>query len=462
MASAKIKKGDKVVVLSGKDKGKTGEVTRAMPKDGKVLVSGVNIATRHRKPSQANPQVRVRRASSEGLLSAPVGDTAPMGLELQGRRALVTGASGGIGNAIARALHAKGATWSSARVARTSWTELVAKLGDRAEAVEADLSDRASVESLVDRAGAIDVLVANAGVPAAGVYDTFTPDDEVDRALDVNLRAPMQLALALLPGMKEREAGHLVFIYLDLGQGRERRRLGLRRDQFGLRGWAIGLRDDLRGSGVGVTTVFPGFIWDAGMFHDSGTKLPSTVRTRTPDQVAKAVVKGIERDKGEIDVAPLSLRFGSVLTAVAPEFLSKMQIRLGSRKVAEPARVRARRQALAMARAPRLLPARLDAPPRARGARRRPALRPARARDRGARAAELRRHPPPHQGPRSPLPASRAHGEGVRDENLSAHARRPTRCWRTLRGCTSRCAGSCPRTRGRSRRGPRTPRSIPS
>ncbi len=56
MASAKIKKGDKVVVLSGKDKGKHGEVTLSMPKEGKVVVSGVNIATRHRKPTQTSPQ----------------------------------------------------------------------------------------------------------------------------------------------------------------------------------------------------------------------------------------------------------------------------------------------------------------------------------------------------------------------------------------------------------------------
>ena len=56
MAASKIKKGDTVVVLSGKDKGKTGEVVRAMPKEGKVVVSGVNVAVRHRKPSQANPQ----------------------------------------------------------------------------------------------------------------------------------------------------------------------------------------------------------------------------------------------------------------------------------------------------------------------------------------------------------------------------------------------------------------------
>jgi large subunit ribosomal protein L24 len=56
MASLKIKKGDKVVVLSGKDKGKHGEVTKAMPKDGKVVVSGINLITRHVKPTQANPQ----------------------------------------------------------------------------------------------------------------------------------------------------------------------------------------------------------------------------------------------------------------------------------------------------------------------------------------------------------------------------------------------------------------------
>ena len=59
--AAKIKKGDRVIVLSGKDKGKTGEVTQAMPKDGKVIVSGVNIAVRHRKPSQANPQGGIDR-----------------------------------------------------------------------------------------------------------------------------------------------------------------------------------------------------------------------------------------------------------------------------------------------------------------------------------------------------------------------------------------------------------------
>src|SRR5688500_18015143 len=61
MAAARIRKGDRVVVLSGKDKGKTGEVMRSIPKDSKVVVSGVNVAARHRKPSQANPQGGVER-----------------------------------------------------------------------------------------------------------------------------------------------------------------------------------------------------------------------------------------------------------------------------------------------------------------------------------------------------------------------------------------------------------------
>ena len=61
MAAQKIRKGDKVVVLSGRDKGKTGDVVRAMPKDGKVIVAGVNVATRHRKPTQTNPQGGLER-----------------------------------------------------------------------------------------------------------------------------------------------------------------------------------------------------------------------------------------------------------------------------------------------------------------------------------------------------------------------------------------------------------------
>ena len=69
MGAAKIKKGDEVVVLSGKDKGRTGTVQQVMPKDGKVLVEGINVATRHRKPSQANPQGGIERLPAPMHLS---------------------------------------------------------------------------------------------------------------------------------------------------------------------------------------------------------------------------------------------------------------------------------------------------------------------------------------------------------------------------------------------------------
>ena len=64
MAAAKIKKGDQVIVLSGKDKGRTGEVVKSLPKDGKVVVSGLNVAVRHKKPSQANPQGGLERSEA--------------------------------------------------------------------------------------------------------------------------------------------------------------------------------------------------------------------------------------------------------------------------------------------------------------------------------------------------------------------------------------------------------------
>ena len=64
MAAQKIKKGDRVIVLSGKDKGKTGDVTRALPKDGKVIVSGINVQVRHAKPTQTDPQGGLKRAEA--------------------------------------------------------------------------------------------------------------------------------------------------------------------------------------------------------------------------------------------------------------------------------------------------------------------------------------------------------------------------------------------------------------
>jgi short-subunit dehydrogenase len=255
-------------------------------------------------------------------------------VQLAGARALVTGATGGIGGAIARALHARGATVVLSGRREELLDELRAGLGDRAEVVVADLAERDGPARLAESAGAVDVLVANAGLPASGRVEDFDPD-EIDRSLDVNLRAPIQLTRALLPGMLERGRGHLVLVSSLSGKVASPRSGLYSATKFGLRGFAAGVREDVEPRGVGVTVVFPGFVSDAGFFAESGVKLPLWVGTRTPEQVAAAVVRGIERERAEVDVAPLSLRVGTRVAGLAPVTIARLQRRLGSERIAD-------------------------------------------------------------------------------------------------------------------------------
>jgi short-subunit dehydrogenase len=257
-----------------------------------------------------------------------------MPIDLDGARALVTGATGGIGQAIARALHARGSHVLLTGRRREVLDELAAELGDRAESLPADLSSADDVRDLVERAGRVDVLVANAALPGSGRIDSYSPD-QIDRALDVNLRAPMQLARAVVPAMVERGAGHVVLISSLSGKVASAQSGIYNATKFGLRGFGFALHEELRDTGVGTTTVFPGFIAEAGMFAESGTKLPPGVGMRKPEQVADAVVKGIEKDRAEIDVAPVGLRLGGWLFGVSPSLVAGIQRRLGGDKVAE-------------------------------------------------------------------------------------------------------------------------------
>ena len=251
---------------------------------------------------------------------------------LHGRRALITGASGGLGQAIARALHARGATVVLTARRADVLERLKGELEDRVEILAADLSDTEAVSGLPERAGRVDVLVANAGLPGSGPLLGFEPE-QIDRVLDVNLRAPVHLARSFAPAMVERGEGHLVFISSIAGKVANPGSSLYSGTKFGLRGFGFGLREDLRGTGVGVTTVFPGFINEAGMFHDTGMTLPRGVGTRSPEQVAAAVLKGIEGGRVEIDVAPLPQRAGGWIAGIAPSALAALVRRLGGQEV---------------------------------------------------------------------------------------------------------------------------------
>jgi short-subunit dehydrogenase len=255
-------------------------------------------------------------------------------MQLAGTSVLLTGASGGIGQAIARALGAQGARVILTGRRADALEDLRAALPAGAEVLTADLSQAGEAARLAERAGDVDVLVANAGLPASGAVVDFTPE-QIDRALDVNLRAPMQLARAFVPGMVERGRGHLVFVSSLAGKAPSARSGIYSATKFGLRGFAGGLREDLVGTGVGVSVVFPGFVSGAGMFAESGVKLPPGVGSRPPEAVADAVVRAVERDRAEIDVAPLGIRLGARAWGLAPSAIAGAQRRLGSEKLAD-------------------------------------------------------------------------------------------------------------------------------
>jgi short-subunit dehydrogenase len=252
-------------------------------------------------------------------------------MEISGSTVLLTGATGGLGHAIARALSAKGAQLILTGRRSDVLEPLASELGARALAV--DLSEASEVDRLLSEAGEIDILVANAALPASGLLDSFTLD-QIDRALDVNLRAPIAMAHALAPTMVGRGRGHILLMSSLSGKTGTAGSSIYNATKFGLRGFAMAMRAELHGTGVGVSAVFPGFIREAGMFAEAGVQLPTGVGTRSPQDVAKAVVHAIERNRGEVDVAPISLRLGSAFSGIAPELAATITRKTGGEKVA--------------------------------------------------------------------------------------------------------------------------------
>jgi short-subunit dehydrogenase len=256
-------------------------------------------------------------------------------MELSDRKALLTGATGGLGRAIAQALAGRGACLILSARDRAALEALATELpGDGHEVAPADLAEPGAAERLAEEAGAVDVLVANAGLPGAGWLTDFS-SEQVARALRVNLEAPMLLARALYPAMVERGSGQLVFIASLAGKAASPRTSIYNATKFGLRGFALGLRPDLAGTGVGVSLVSPGFVREAGMFAEAGAKPPPGMGTTSPEQVSAAVVKAIESNRVEIAVAPLTQRLGAHVALISPTIGVKAQSGSAGQKAAQ-------------------------------------------------------------------------------------------------------------------------------
>jgi short-subunit dehydrogenase len=253
-------------------------------------------------------------------------------MDLRDAKLLLTGATGGIGQALAVALAARGGEIVLTGRRTDMLEPLAKKLGGRA--IPADLADRDTIKDLLEAAGEIDVLVANAALPATGLLADYSIG-EIDRALDVNLRAPIVMAKLAGERMAARRRGHLVFISSLSGKTASGQASLYNATKFGMRGFALALREDLRPHNVGVSTVFPGYISDAGMFADSGATLPLGVGTRSPEAVARATVRAIEKNLAEVDVAPLSLRLIALFGGAAPGLAAAVQRRAGAEKITE-------------------------------------------------------------------------------------------------------------------------------
>lgn len=244
---------------------------------------------------------------------------------------LVTGASGGIGQAIARAFASRGARVTLSGRRRDVLEPLAEQLGGRV--IAADLASREDVDRLIQEVGRVDVLIANAGLPATG-HITELSQQQIDTMLEVNLRAPIALARGLIPGMVERGSGHLVFVSSLSGKAASPVSSLYNATKFGLRGFSLAVRGDLREAGVGCSVILPGFIGGAGMFADSRAKLPPGVGTKTPDDVALAVLSAVEHNRAEVSVAPLGLRLGASFASVLPSVAAAVTRLTGGDQVA--------------------------------------------------------------------------------------------------------------------------------
>lgn len=233
--------------------------------------------------------------------------------DLAGRTVLLTGASSGLGPHIARRLREEGCRLVLSARRRPELDALAREVGG-ARVITADLSRPGAAERLVEKAGDVDILVANAGVAAWGPLTELSVE-HIDTTLAVNVRALIVMTRLEVERMLARGGGHIVLMASLAGKVPAPGSSVYSATKFAVRGFGLALAAELQGTPVSVSVISPTFVAEAGMFADSGARVP--VRLVSPEQVAEAVYTAIRRDKVELVVAPVEQRaFGRVVSAV--------------------------------------------------------------------------------------------------------------------------------------------------
>lgn len=242
--------------------------------------------------------------------------------DLTGKTALVTGASGGIGGAIATALHGAGATVALSGTRVDPLNELAATLGDRAHVVPCNLSDREAVAALpktaVEAMGGLDILVNNAGVTKDNLFMRMK-DEEWDTVLDINLTSTMILMRAVMRGMMKARWGRIINISSIVGVTGNPGQANYAASKAGVIGMGKSVAHEVASRGITVNAIAPGFITTAmtdKLTDDQKSSLLTGVpmgRMGTSDEIAASALYLASEEAGYVTGQTLHVNGGMAM-----------------------------------------------------------------------------------------------------------------------------------------------------
>ena len=242
--------------------------------------------------------------------------------DLKEKNALVTGASGGIGADIARALHAQGASVGLSGTRTEPLEELKAELGERAYVLPCNLSDMEAVDALpkqaVEAMGSVDILVNNAGITRDNLFMRMS-DEEWQSVLDVNLTATMKLCKGVMRGMMKARWGRIVNISSIVGATGNPGQANYAASKAGMIGMSKSLAYEVASRGITVNAVAPGFIQTAmtdKLNDDQKAGIMGQIpagRMGTPDEIASAVLYLASPEAGYLTGTTLHVNGGMAM-----------------------------------------------------------------------------------------------------------------------------------------------------
>lgn len=254
---------------------------------------------------------------------------------IAGKTVVLTGASRGIGASIARALAREKATVVCISRSEAKLAEICAEideLGGKGISFPFDISQVDSlsvlVENIQQQVGAINILINNAGMEIYRNFSEYTLA-ELQTVLSTNLLAAMELTRLVLPSMLARGTGQIVNMASTSGKKGAAYNSIYSASKGGLVMWSDALRQELTGTGVGVSTICPGYICGKGMTADSGVPIPSLAGISTPEAVTKKTLKAIALNQAEVIInQDLITEITTKLLFALGQFFPRMSDRL--------------------------------------------------------------------------------------------------------------------------------------